>query len=46
MPASAFSARPSWMKPIAELMIATAMMTQKSSQSPMSALMTAAASRM
>ncbi len=46
MPASAVSARPSWTKPITALMTATAMMTQKSSQSPMIALMAPAPSRM
>ena len=46
MLASAFSARPSWMNPTSALITATAMITAKSSQSPMIALSAAAASRM
>ena len=46
MPASAFSARPSCRNPMTALMIATAMITQKSSQSAMIALIAAAPSRM
>ena len=46
MPSSALSARPSWTKPMAALMTATARITVKSTQSPRIALSTAETSRM